>query len=76
MLKRLAEKGRSKSKRVSHLGEDETTEMAVRKHLESLDIRCDCIEACLDEFITPEAKLIQQEDGPLVVSLGNDITKI
>ena len=58
------------------LDEDETIDVAVREYLESQNICCDCIEALLDEFITPQAKLIEQEDGRLMVSLGCDLTGI
>ena len=58
------------------LDEDETIEVVVCKCLESQDICCDCIDALLDEFMTPQAQLKQGDDGRLFVDFDCELVRI
>lgn len=56
--------------------EDLTIETSVRAHLNSLGFCSECIEAIIDEFITPQVTLKQSADCLLSVDFGGDLVGI
>jgi hypothetical protein len=56
--------------------EDLTIESSIRDYLQSQEICCECIEAIIDEFITPQVTLKQSADGHLSVGFGGDLVGI
>jgi hypothetical protein len=53
-----------------------TIESSIRDCLQSQEICCECIEAIIDEFITPQVSLKQSTDGRLSVEFGFDLVGI
>ena len=58
------------------LEEEAVIEDAVRGYLGTQGLCCGCIEALLDEFMTPQVKLKQREDGFLFVDLDSELIKV
>jgi hypothetical protein len=58
------------------LDEELTIESSILEFLQSQEICCECTEAIIDEFITPQVSVKQSADGRLSVDLGGDLVGI
>ena len=58
------------------LDEELTIESSIRDYLQSQEICCECIEAIIDEFITPQISLKQSADATVSVDFGGELVGI
>jgi hypothetical protein len=56
--------------------EELTIESPIRDYLQSQEICCECIEAIIDEFITPQVSLKQSADATISVDFGGELVGI
>ena len=56
--------------------EEVTIESSIREYLQRQEICCECIEAIIDEFVTPQVTLRQSADGRLSVDFGGELLGI